>query len=171
MYIRFLCFEHCSKVKQQKLLYNYIINAWNIVLFTKPVLPSKSSFVYCIKVTVGKYVAGLLRNNNCTNFAQNLLNRLECSNQTRLHCQITTFNILQKSPKSFVDCRLYFCWKKILNEITKISFMTKNPRHVYKNLSWQKAKIGTKRFSDICAKRHLRERHLRKVTGRGKALS
>jgi hypothetical protein len=29
-----------------------------------------------IGVTIGKFVAGLVRNNSCTNFAQNLLNRL-----------------------------------------------------------------------------------------------
>jgi hypothetical protein len=39
-------------------------------------------------VTIEKYMAELVHNKNCTNFAENLLNRIECSNQTNLLCHI-----------------------------------------------------------------------------------
>jgi len=35
-----------------------------------------NSYSVLTKVTIGNYVVGLVRNNNCTNFAQDLLNRL-----------------------------------------------------------------------------------------------
>jgi hypothetical protein len=78
------------------------------------------------RATIGKYAAGFVSNNNCTNFAQKLLNRLTCS---------AVSIILYKSPQSFVDYILYDCGNKTINEIKKKKsggvFVNTHPVYLY----------------------------------------
>jgi hypothetical protein len=60
------------------------------LVFCKQVLPPD----VLTRAKIGKYATGFVTNNNCTNFAQKLLNRLTCS---------AVSIILYKSPQSLVD--------------------------------------------------------------------
>ncbi len=77
------------------------------LVFCKQLLPAD----VLTRVTIEKYAAGLVCNNKCANFAQNLLNRLQnvLTRLTNLLCHFTILPFLQLFL--IVDYILYVCEK------------------------------------------------------------